>query len=151
MLSTLLALCVRIHRSSVDSIHKVQVRWSLDFSRIAWSQFWTISPVTSDLKHHMLSWLHCNGHDSDRTFSRLRMQCIFHVYLHMATRKKIFIFAIVNCWFLLDQYILLYSIKCYALVFNGINQHIEAETKWPLFTRRHFQMHSPGWKGLNLD
>ena len=30
-------------------------------------------------------------------------------------------------------------------------ERIEAETKWPLFRRRHFQMHFPEWKRLNLD
>ena len=29
--------------------------------------------------------------------------------------------------------------------------HIEAETKWPPFRRRHFQMHFPEWKYLNFD
>ena len=30
-------------------------------------------------------------------------------------------------------------------------ERIEAETKWPPFRRRHFQMHFPEWKRLNLD
>ena len=29
--------------------------------------------------------------------------------------------------------------------------HIEAETKWPTFSRRHFQMHFLVWKFINLD
>ena len=29
--------------------------------------------------------------------------------------------------------------------------HIEAETKWPPFCRRHFQMHFLEWKCLNID
>ena len=30
-------------------------------------------------------------------------------------------------------------------------QHIEAETKWPPCSRRHFQMHFLGWKCMNVD
>ena len=35
-------------------------------------------------------------------------------------------------------------------VFSGYFYHIEAETKWPSFARRHFQMHFPEWKRLNF-
>ena len=30
-------------------------------------------------------------------------------------------------------------------------KHIEAEIKWPPFSRRHFQMHFPEWKYMNFD
>ena len=30
-------------------------------------------------------------------------------------------------------------------------KHIEAETEWPPFTRRHFQMHFLEWKCMNFD
>ena len=29
--------------------------------------------------------------------------------------------------------------------------HIEAETKWPPFSRRHFEMHFREWKCMNVD
>ena len=29
--------------------------------------------------------------------------------------------------------------------------HIEAKTKWPPFSRQHFQMHCPEWKCMNFD
>ena len=31
-----------------------------------------------------------------------------------------------------------------------IGYHTAAETKWPQFPRRYFQMHFPGWKCINL-
>ena len=34
------------------------------------------------------------------------------------------------------------TLRCY---------HIEAETKWPTFSRRHFQMHFLQWKYLNFE
>ena len=32
-----------------------------------------------------------------------------------------------------------------------LNKHIEVETRWPPFFRRHFQMHFLEWKCFNLD
>ena len=33
----------------------------------------------------------------------------------------------------------------------GMSYHIEAETKWPPFSRQHFQMDFREWKCMNFD
>ena len=54
-----------------------------------------------------------------------------------------------HCWWFHDKVWYIWIYFCHKHVDR--NYHIEAETKWTPFSRRHFQMHFLVWKCMNLD
>ena len=49
------------------------------------------------------------------------------------------------------KYTSLWQWNCNQSTNPGPILHIEAKTKWPLVSRRHFQIHFLGWKCMNSD
>ena len=75
------------------------------------------------------------------------LSCYFFSYLSTVTFFPVTFFPVTffptwNCYFLSC-----YLFSCYFL---SVHQHIEAETKWPPFRRRHFQMHFVEWKCITF-
>ena len=127
-----------IHLSPVDSPHKGQWRGALMFPLICtrtngWTNNWDAGDLRRHRTHHGATLTyHENVLEMSPTNQLPFASCaLCYMQIYQTRRADTYQFKHHGMWL---------SLK-----------HIEAETKWTPFRRRHFQMHFLEWKCMNFE
>ena len=170
-----------IHRPTVNSLHKGQWRRALMFSLIcSWVNGWVNNREAGDLRRHyghydvtaMPTLFSCcpfpHYYYSPSAWS---LTCDGTVARHSRPITAANPLIEIYQWLIITE-LLQQGFGSYGISWNNtpvilflcwhveawikwhyicIVKHIEAETKWPLFSRRHFQMYFHEWKCMNFD